>query len=89
LGLAGGDELATLELEPITLGVKRTEGADLTVFATDLAMVSVSVSSLAQDSSSDDDIVDDMDTTVVASVVEERSDVSEMADSVSRSCSES
>jgi len=68
--------------------VKRTEGTDLTVFVTDLVTVlSVSVSSLAQDSSSDD--VDDMDTTVVASVVEERSDVSEMADSVSGSGSES
>jgi hypothetical protein len=63
-------ELATLS-EPMTLGVKRTEGVGL-------ATVSVGVTSLAPESEGDEMMV-------VASVVDDKSDVSETADSVSGS----
>jgi hypothetical protein len=66
----GGIELTTLEPDPITLGVKRTDGADL-------VLVSVGVTSLAHES-------EVAETTVVAWVVDERSEDSE-ADSVSGS----
>lgn len=68
-----GGELATLEPEPMTLGVKRTEGADL-------GFVSVGVTSDAMSSSSE--WVEVAEATVVAWVVDERSDDSE-TDSVS------
>jgi hypothetical protein len=68
---AGGTELTALS-EPMTLGVKRTEGVDL-------VLVSVGVTSLAPES-------DGNEMTVVAWVVEERSEDSE-TDSVSGSMS--
>jgi len=72
-----GGELATLDPEPMTLGVKRTEGADL-------GLVSVGVTSDAMSSSSDP--IEAAEATVVAWVLVERSEDSE-TDSVSGSCS--
>lgn len=74
----GATELTTLDEEPITLGVKRTEGVLVPVLARVLA--SVVVTSLSQDS-------EDSEMTVVASVVDESSEVEE-TDSVSGSGSE-
>lgn len=74
----GATELMTLDEEPITLGVKRTEGVLVPVLARVLA--SVVVTSLSQDS-------EDSEMTVVASVVDESSEVEE-TDSVSGSGSE-
>jgi hypothetical protein len=77
LTLRLGGELAILEPEPITLGVKRTEGADL-------ALASVGVTSDAISSSPE--MADAAEATVVAWVLVERSEDSE-TDSVSGSWS--
>ena len=103
-----GIELATLELEPMTLGVKRTEGADFVAVpggATSLGATSLHVTSLGATSLhvtslditplevrsleviSLDAVSEELERTVVAWVVDDKSDSDSEKDSDSGSCS--